>query len=67
MTISNQHLLRLCIQHKWFTSGSNKQYEKLFKRNTEPLPLTTLATILWMFSTGWKEQDILDILQKEAF
>ena len=64
MEISTEKLYRLC--NKWFTSGDCRQYEKLFERNKQGASLETLATIIWLCSSGYEEKDILEILQKEC-
>ena len=66
MKISTERLYRLCNKHQWFTNGDNAQYGMMFERNKEGASLETLATIIWICSTGWNEQDILKILKEEA-
>lgn len=66
MKISNDKLYNLCNKYQWFTNGDNKQYQMFFDRNTQGASLETLATIIWICSTDWNEQDILEILQQEA-
>ncbi len=36
-----------------------------FDRNKQGASLETLATIIWICSSDWNEQDILEILKKE--
>lgn len=66
MKISTDKLYRTCNKYQWFTSGSINQYEKLFERNKEGTSLQTLATIIWICSNGYSENEILQILQKEC-
>lgn len=65
MKISNEKLYYLCNKYQWFTSGDNRQYELLFKLNKDGASLEKLATIIWICSTGYDEQTILEILKKE--
>ena len=66
MEITNNKLYLLCNKNQWFTNGDNAQYEMMFKKNKTGASLETLATIIWICSTGWNEQDILKILKEEA-
>lgn len=65
MKISNDKLYYLCNKYQWFTNGDCIQYRMLFDCNRQGASLETLATIIWICSSGWNEQDILEILQKE--
>lgn len=65
MKISNEKLYYLCNKYQWFTSGDNRQYDLLFERNRQGASLETLATIIWICSTGYDEQFILKILKQE--
>ena len=66
MKLSTNRLYTLCNKYQWFTNGDNEQYGMMFERNKEGASLETLATIIWICSTGWNEQDILKILKEEA-
>ena len=66
MKISTEKLYRLSNKYQWFTSGDCTQYEKLFEKNRQGASLETLATIIWLGSVGYKEKDILKILEKEC-
>ena len=66
MEITNNKLYSLCNKYQWFTNGDNAQYEMMFKKNKAGASLETLATIIWICSTGWSEQDILKILKEEV-
>lgn len=66
MKISTDKLYGLCNRHQWFTNGDCIQYRMLFDRNRQGASLETLATIIWICSDGWNEQDILEILKKEC-
>lgn len=65
MKISTDKLYYLCNKYQWFTNGDNKQYRMFFDRNKQGASLETLATIIWICSSDWNEQDILKILQQE--
>lgn len=58
-------LRRLCIRKDWFTCGSNRQYEKLFKANEELAPIEEIATIIWLCSDdeAHSRRDILEELK----
>lgn len=66
MKISTDKLYQLCNKYQWFTSGDNRQYDLLFKLNKDGASLEKLATIIWICSTGYDEQHILEILKQEA-
>lgn len=66
MKISTDKLYCLCNKHQWFTNGDNKQYQMFFDCNKQGASLETLATIIWICSSGWNEKDILEILKKEC-
>jgi hypothetical protein len=65
MTLHYEKLYALCNRYQWFTNGDTKQYNMLFDRNREDASIEVLATIIWICSSGWNEQDILKILQQE--
>jgi len=66
-TVTTRENLRLlCINHNWFTGGTNKQYEKLFYANEHGYLLEEIATIIWLCSDeNWCRRDILSILTDE--
>ena len=66
MKISNDKLYQLCNKYQWFTCGSVKQYNLMFALNKRGAELETLASIIWICSTGYDEQFILEILKKEC-
>ncbi len=66
MKISNDKLYQLCNKYQWFTCGSVKQYNLMFELNKNGAPLEKLATIIWICSTGYDEQFILNTLKKEC-
>lgn len=63
-SVTNPEELRsLCIRNKWFTCGSNRQYEKLFYANEGGALISEIATIIWLCSDDdCRRSDILDIL-----
>lgn len=70
-TIASSDELRfLCINKNWFTSGSIRQYEKLFELNRNGASITKLATAIWICSDdSIKYEDIfgdLIMLQLET-
>lgn len=56
-TIPTYELRALCIEHGWFTCGTNEQYEKLFYANTHGFSMEEIATIIWLCSEG---EDLID-------
>lgn len=66
MKISTDKLYRTCNKYQFFTNGDISQYYKLFERNKEGTSLQTLATIIWICSVGYTENEIFQILQKEC-
>ena len=66
MKISTDKLYKTCNKYQFFTNGDIRQYEKLFERNKEGTSLKTLATIIWICSNGYSENEIFQILQKEC-
>ena len=64
MTINNQTLYRICNEKKYFTCGTNKQYDKLFKLNTLNTSIIEIATIIWICSDNASRKDILNELLK---
>ena len=66
MKLSTDKLYYLCNKYQWFTNGDCKQYALFFERNKQDASLETLATIIWICSSDWSEQNILKILQQEA-
>lgn len=66
MKISNEKLYYLCNKYQWFTSGDNRQYNLLFDLNKRSASLETLATITWIYSHGYDEHTILEMLKKEC-
>lgn len=47
---TNEELRELCIQHNWFTCGTNEQYEKLFRSNENDISIDGIALIIWICS-----------------
>ena len=45
--ISNEMLRHLCIKNRWFTQGTNRQYEKLFHMNNQKATIEQIATVIW--------------------
>lgn len=64
MTINNHTLYRLCNEKKYFTCGTNEQYEKLFRLNTLNTSTMELATIIWICSDNISREDIMKELIK---
>ena len=65
--VPTSDLRALCIKKGWFTCGSTRQYEKLFKANYSGCTIEEIATIIWLCSDDEQHcrRDILAAL-KEA-
>lgn len=50
MTINHNTLYRFCNDNKYFTCGTNEQYDKLFERNRKNASTTELGIIIWICS-----------------
>ena len=63
----NERLRMLCIRNDWFTEGTVRQYQKLFRANEEKAPIEEIATIIWLCTdeTEWCRRGILAELQDE--
>lgn len=68
-----ERLRQICIENKWFTEGSTRQYEKMFCANKMGAPLEEIATIIWLCTdcetpmdggVTWCRRDILEVLKK---
>lgn len=64
MILPSYDLRKLCIKRQWFTSGSIRQYEKLFEANAEGWPIEKLAIIIYICSSDeWTLEDIIQELR----
>lgn len=64
--IPNDQLRGLCIKNKWFTCGSNAQYDKLFEGNINGFAPMEIATIIWLCSDGTQNRDAILAELKQA-
>ena len=64
--IPNDQLRGLCIKNKWFTCGSNAQYDKLFEGNINGFTPMEIATIIWLCSDGTQNRDAILAELKKA-
>lgn len=48
--LSNQELYGLCNRYRFFTAGTNEQYNKLFDANRAGASLKDLAIMIWICS-----------------
>ena len=65
MTITATALRSLCIEHDWFTHGSNYQYGKLFDRAREGAGPEELAAMIWICSENVTKKEIMKQLSPE--
>lgn len=59
-------LKALCIKHRWLTSGSIEQYNKLFVLNHDGADIDILSLVIWLCSKDWSLKEIKDILLSEG-
>lgn len=65
MRISNEDLRAFCIQNDLFNTGSNDQYEKLFRLNDRGACYYELSLVIWLCSdTDKSAQEISMMLEK---
>ena len=64
---TKSHLREICISNKWFTEGSNSQYNKLFELNDDGADLDQLSLVIWLCSDSekWSENEIYKELMEE--
>lgn len=63
-TFEFDELRSFCIEHDYFTAGTNEQYEKMFRKAEYGIKLSELALIIDMCSEHTTESDILGKLIK---
>ena len=57
-------LRAMCIRFRLFTSGSQKQYEKLFEANRLPgWSLRDIAVMIWICSESHNYHEIMELLE----
>ena len=73
MKLTTMDVYGLCNKYQWFTCGSINQYEKMFDyvRDNEIFASSTdkiskLATMIWICSDGFGEEEIYNALYKKA-
>jgi hypothetical protein len=66
MKDSASKLRSLCIEKKWFTCGSNTEYEKLLNLADSGVSLEETARIIFLNSDDYNYNVILETL-KESF
>lgn len=54
-----EQLRELCIVKKWFTCGSNRQYEKLFLENESGASIEEITLIIWLCSDSSFTKDVI--------
>lgn len=69
--IRNSQLRSLCIRNRWFTEGTNSQYEKLLEMNENGASIEHIATVIWLCSDSEvlenNRRDIIFALHEEGF
>ena len=64
--ISAEALYSLCIRHRWFTCGTNRQYAELFNMLRDGASLDELALVIWICSDGFDREEIREELHRVA-
>ena len=57
-----ENLRNLCIKNNYFTSGTNKQYDTMFKMAQDGSPIHDVALLIWVCS---KDADLI-LIEKEV-
>ncbi len=66
-TVAHSETLReLCIRNGWFTSGTSRQFEKLFFANSHGWPLDSIALIIWLCTEDVTIDETRDALLEAA-
>lgn len=53
----------LCNKHRWFTHGTNSQYDRMFDMVRQSFPVHDIATAIWICSDPeWSVKEIESIL-----
>lgn len=55
--LSVEALYGLCNKHRWFTCGTNMQYEKMFDMLRDGSPLEEIALVIWLCSDEDVDRD----------
>ncbi len=64
-TINNVTALwELCNRENLFTCGSNEQYERIYAKNDEGVPLRQLASMIWICSENVTLDEVYSLLKK---
>jgi len=63
MKLTFRKVYALCNEHRWFTHGSNSQYERMFKMVDGEKTIHEIALIIWICSDPkWSVEEIESIL-----
>jgi hypothetical protein len=63
-TVDRYQLYEFCNRHRYFTSGSNIQYEELFAMNEDGASMRELAFCIWFCSDPDNRKTSTEILQE---
>lgn len=67
MKLTFSGVYALCNKHRWFTHGSNSQYERMFNMVEEGKPVHEIALVIWICSDPkWSVEEIESILNDEV-
>ena len=64
---STMRVYELCNEHRWFTHGTNSQYERMFSMVRDCKPIHDIAVAIWICSDPiWTVETIEEELAKVA-
>lgn len=70
MRFTAETLRQLCVDHGWFTMGTNEQYKKLFIANDMGASIDELSAMIWMCTDidalGTNRQEIRITLEENT-
>ena len=67
MRLTAMRVYELCNDHRWFTHGSNSQYERMFDMVRDAKPIHEIALVIWICSDPkWTVEEIESVLNSEV-
>ena len=58
---------KLCINHQWFTAGTNSQYEKMFELVRSGASTHDVALAIWLSTESETIENIEEVIRKTSF
>lgn len=56
--LTHTKVYNACNKYKWFTGGSNSQYDKMFSKVEAGAPLHEIALLIWLCTPDTSEWEI---------